>query len=89
MPPAAAQAPPAQTLAPTTPIKAGASGHAGSSPAPAPGQVGGCQAVTDQKHRLSNCALEASYTIFSILQGNEQQALSQTAVDPYATAIAI
>ncbi|KAL0056285.1 hypothetical protein WJX82_009537 [Trebouxia sp. C0006] len=58
VPPAAAQAPPAQTLAPTTPIKAGASGHAGSSPAPAPGQVGGCQAVTDQKHRLSNCALE-------------------------------
>ncbi|DBA67150.1 TPA: hypothetical protein ACH3X2_001471 [Trebouxia sp. C0005] len=58
VPTAAAQAPSAQTLAPTTPMKTGTSGHAGSSPALATGQVGGCQAVTDQKHRLSNCALE-------------------------------
>ena len=88
MPPAAAQAPPAQTLAPTTPIKAGASGHAGSSPAPAPGQVGGCQAVTDQKHRLSNCALEASHATSYILEGNEQQALLLTGVGPFASGVA-
>ncbi|KAA6423641.1 MAG: DNA polymerase delta catalytic subunit, partial [Trebouxia sp. A1-2] len=45
VPTAAAQAPSAQTLAPTTPMKTGTSGHAGSSPALATGQVGGCQAV--------------------------------------------
>ncbi len=88
MPHAAAQASPAQTLAPTTPMKAGTSGHAGSSPALVPGQAGGCQAVTDQKHRLSNCALEASHATSYILEGNEQQALLLTGVGPFASGVA-
>lgn len=88
MPHAAAQASPAHTLAPTTPMKAGTSGHAGSSPALVPGQAGGCQAVTDQKHRLSNCALEASHATSYILEGNEQQALLLTGVGPFASGVA-
>ena len=60
VPPATAQGSSSQSLAPATPIKVGTSGAAGGSNSSAlmHGHAGGCQAVTDQRQRLSNCAVE-------------------------------